>query len=134
MDSSTLTTLLDTVSQGVVVFGADRQIVYCNQAFLNSTGFDRSEMAGALCGIMQGSDTDCAVIAAIDAAIEARQAFSGEIRATASRARYSGTTSPSGPNSMPMRHSAISSAYRGTLPDKRTLSSRRKSSNSITSS
>jgi hypothetical protein len=37
-------------------------------------------MAGALCGIMQGSDTDCAVVAAIDAAIEARQAFSGEIR------------------------------------------------------
>ena len=80
MDSSTLTTLLDTVSQGVVVFGADRQIVYCNQAFLDITGFDRSEMADALCGIMQGYDTDCAAIAAIDAAIEARQAFSGDVR------------------------------------------------------
>jgi len=80
MDSSTLTTLLDTVSQGVVVFGADRKIVYCNQAFLDITGFDRSEMAGALCGIMQGSDTDCAAIAAINAAIEARQAFCGEIQ------------------------------------------------------
>ena len=80
MDSSTLTTLLDTVSQGVVVFGADRKIVYCNQAFLDITGFDRSEMAGALCGIMQGPDTDGAAIAAIDAAIQARQAFSGEIQ------------------------------------------------------
>lgn len=80
MDSSTLTTLLDTVSQGVVVFSADREIVYCNQAFLDITGNDRSEMAGALRGIMQGSDTDCAAIAAIEAAIEARQPFSGELR------------------------------------------------------
>ena len=80
MDSSTFTTLLDTVSQGVVVFGADRKIIYCNQAFLDITGFDRSEMADALCRIMQGSDTDCAAIDAIDAAIEARRAFSGDVR------------------------------------------------------
>jgi PAS domain S-box-containing protein len=77
MDGSTLTTLLDTVSQGVVVFGADHKIVYCNQTFIDITGYDRSEMADALRGILQGSDTACA---AIDAAIEARQAFSGEIR------------------------------------------------------
>ncbi len=62
------------------MFGANRKIVYCNQAFLDITGFDRSEMAGALCGIMQGPDTDGAAIAAIDAAIQARQAFSGEIQ------------------------------------------------------
>lgn len=80
MDSSTFTTLLDTVSQGVVVFGADRKIIYCNQAFLDITEFDRSEMADALCGIMQGSDADCAAIDAIDAAIEARRAFSGDVR------------------------------------------------------
>lgn len=80
MDTGTLTAILDAVSQGVVVFGEDRKIIYCNQAFLDITGFDRTDMAGALCGIMQGPDTDRATIEAINAAIQLRQAFSGEIR------------------------------------------------------
>lgn len=80
LDIDALTGILDTISQGVVVFGADRKILYCNQAFLDITGFDRSEMAGALCGIMQGPDTDRDAIEAIDAAIRSLCAFSGEIR------------------------------------------------------
>lgn len=61
------------------MFGADRKIVYCNQAFLDITGFDRSDVAGALCGIMQGPGTDRVAIEAIDAAIQSRHAYSGEI-------------------------------------------------------
>lgn len=64
----------------MVVFDADRKILFCNQAFLDITGFDRSDVEGALCGIMQGPETDPAAIAAIDEAIAARRAFSGEIR------------------------------------------------------
>lgn len=80
MDADTFTNILDTISQGVVVFDADRKIIYCNQAFLDITGFDRSEMTGSLCCIMHGPETDRATIEAIDAAIQSRQAFRGEIR------------------------------------------------------
>ena len=79
MDNESFASILDGIAQGVVVFGADRKIIYCNQPFLDITGFDRSEAAGALCGIMQGPETDRAVIAAIDAAISTETAFSGEI-------------------------------------------------------
>lgn len=80
MDIEAFASILDGISQGVVVFGADRKIVYCNQPFLDITGFGRSEVAGALCSIMQGPETDREAIAAIDAAIQSRSAFSGEIR------------------------------------------------------
>jgi len=80
MDIETLSAMLNAVSQGVVLFGPDRKIIFCNQAFLDITGFDQSDMAGALCGIMQGPDTDQGAIEAIDAAIRTGTAFSGEIR------------------------------------------------------
>jgi PAS domain S-box-containing protein len=80
MDSGTLEEILDSVSQGVVVFTPDRAIIYCNNTFLNMTGFDRSELAGALCGIMQGPGTDQTVIEAINAAIHSGKPFSGEIQ------------------------------------------------------
>ncbi len=80
MDSSVFASILDTVSEGVVIFDADRKILFCNQAFLDITGFAREEVAGALCGIMQGPETDSATVEAIDAAIHTRRAFSGEVR------------------------------------------------------
>lgn len=79
MNNDAFASILDAVSQGVCVFADDRKIVYCNQAFLSITGFDRSEVAGALCGMMQGPETDRATIEAITAAIDDRCAFSGEI-------------------------------------------------------
>jgi PAS domain S-box-containing protein len=80
MDIKDFAEVLDAVSQGVVVFAPDRRISYCNEAFLDITGFERSDVAGALCSIMQGRDTDPATIAAIDAAIHAGCPFSGEIQ------------------------------------------------------
>jgi len=71
--------MLDAISEGVVVFGKDRKITYCNQSFMNMTGYDRSDMAGVLCSIMQGPDTDPATITAIDDALQAGKVFSGEI-------------------------------------------------------
>jgi len=79
VDDNTFDQILDSISQGVVLFGADRKISYCNQAFLDITGFDRGDVAGALCHIMQGPDTDPATIAAIDAALRDGVEFSGEI-------------------------------------------------------
>jgi len=80
MDSAALANILDMVPQGVVVFGLDRQILYCNQTFLDITGFDRSDLAGALCGLMQGPDTDRMAMHAIEAAIGTRNAFSGKFQ------------------------------------------------------
>lgn len=80
MEISTFASILETISEGVVVFTPDRKVTYCNQAFLAITGFDRSEVAGALCGIMQNLETDGATIVAIDAAIHSGVVFSGEIQ------------------------------------------------------
>lgn len=80
MDDAIFSSILDSISQGVVVFDRDRRIIYCNQPFLDMTGFDRSDLAGALCGIMQGPDTDPATIEAIATAIHAGRSFAGEIQ------------------------------------------------------
>jgi PAS domain S-box-containing protein len=80
MDIDEFAEILDVISQGVVIFAPDRRILYCNQAFLEITGFDRTDVAGALCGMMQGPDTDPASIAAIDTAIHYGREFSGEIQ------------------------------------------------------
>lgn len=79
LDATSFVSLLDAVVEGVVVFGADRKIIYGNQAFLDLSGFDRSELSGALCGIMQGPDTDPATVMALDEALTNRRLFCGEI-------------------------------------------------------
>ena len=79
MDLSTFEQILGSISSGVVIFGADRKISYYNQAFLDITGFDQADIAGALCHIMQGPETERATIEAIDAALRDGVEFSGEI-------------------------------------------------------
>lgn len=79
MDTDTYESMLDAISEGVAVFDHERAISYCNQAFVNMTGYDRSEMRGALCGILQGPDTDPLTIKAISEALQAGKSFSGEI-------------------------------------------------------
>ena len=79
MDETTFANILDKVVEGVVIFGSDRKITYCNNAFVTMTGYDRSEMAEALCGVMQGPESDPATIRAIDQALAAAKPFSGEV-------------------------------------------------------
>ena len=79
IDNGIYRRLLDGVSDGVVVFGPERQILYCNQAFVEISGFDHSDLENALCGLMQGPSTDPATIAAIDQALVEGREFTGEI-------------------------------------------------------
>lgn len=79
MDEAFYTGMLDAITDGVVVFGRDRRIAFCNQAFLDITGFDRGDLDHALCAIIQGADTDPQTIAAIDEALAKGQPFDGEI-------------------------------------------------------
>lgn len=52
---------LAATSCGIVISDAcsfDHPIVYCNQAFLKITGYDRDEVIGQNCRFLQGSDTE----------------------------------------------------------------------------
>lgn len=71
--------ILDDVSDGVVVFDKDRKILYCNQAFVQMSGFGRGDLEHALCGLMQGPKTDPQTIAAINEALASGREYSGEI-------------------------------------------------------
>lgn len=79
MDINIYRHLLDGVSDGVAVFGCDRKIIYCNQAFVDISGFDRGDLESALCGLMQGPETDPKIIAAINKALAEGREFKGEI-------------------------------------------------------
>lgn len=79
LDEKNFSVLLDAVSEGVVIFGLDRKIAFCNQSFVTMTGFDREDMAEALCHVMQGPETDPATIKEMDEALAAGRPFSGDI-------------------------------------------------------
>ena len=79
MEGAFYTSMLDAVSDGVVAFSPDRRIIYCNQAFLDITGLDRSDLEQGLCAVIQGADTDFQTIARIDEAIAKGTPFEGEI-------------------------------------------------------
>ncbi len=79
MDEALYKDMLDAISDGMVVFGTDRRITYCNQAFLDITGFERGDLDHALCGIIQGAQTDPQTSAAIDEALACGEPFDGEI-------------------------------------------------------
>jgi len=49
---------------------ADNPIVFCNVAFQELTGYDRSEIMGRNCRFLQGPDTDPEAVARVRAAIE----------------------------------------------------------------
>lgn len=79
MDQSFYTDILDAMSDGVMVFGHDRRITFCNQAFLDITGFSRGDLDYALSSIIQGADTDPKAIAAINSSLSKCKNFDGEI-------------------------------------------------------
>lgn len=49
----------------------DNPIIFCNQAFQQLTGYDRSEIIGRNCRFLQGPDTDPAAVRKVREAIEA---------------------------------------------------------------
>ena len=70
MDIAVYRHILDEVSDGVVVFDKDRQIIYCNPAFACMSGFDAGDLDQGRFAFMQGPDSDASVIAGISAAID----------------------------------------------------------------
>ena len=72
-------TALNSVSQGVLIAGPDRRIVFANEAFLAITGFSAAEITGRTCAFLQGPGTDAQVVAAIAAALHTQSEFAGEI-------------------------------------------------------
>lgn len=79
MDKDAYLHILDDVSDGVVVFDKNLKINYCNQTFIRMSGFDRGDLEHALCGLMQGPETDPQTIAAINQALADEREFTGEI-------------------------------------------------------
>ncbi len=64
---------LAATSNGIAIADAklpDRPIVYCNPAFEQITGYDRSEIIGHNCRFLQGPDTDRTALAQIRVALQ----------------------------------------------------------------
>jgi PAS domain S-box-containing protein len=79
VDISVLFGAMGTISQGVLITGPDRRLVFVNRAFLDLTGYEESEVLGQTCAFLQGPGTDREMIRTISAALAENREFSGEI-------------------------------------------------------
>jgi diguanylate cyclase (GGDEF)-like protein/PAS domain S-box-containing protein len=70
---------LQAITQGVVIAGLDRKVIYANEAFTRITGYTESEMLGRTCAILQGAQTDTDAIDSIRTALQQQTEFHGEI-------------------------------------------------------
>ncbi|OZB57941.1 MAG: hypothetical protein B7X39_20405 [Lysobacterales bacterium 14-68-21] len=79
MDLGSITPILSTVSDGIVLADAERRVTYVNQSFTDITGFTGADLLGRTCSMLQGPDTDPDTVRAMRAAMDAGKPFSGEI-------------------------------------------------------
>ena len=70
---------LNTVQEGVLITNADGTILAMNDAITSIFGFERIEMLGRNCRLLQGPATDPRVLDEIRLAIQSGTVFSGEI-------------------------------------------------------
>ncbi len=70
---------LNSISQGVVITDENRLIIYGNAGFTQLTDYAESEILGRNCSLLQGPNSDPATILKIRAALNAGEAFEGEI-------------------------------------------------------
>lgn len=81
---------LAATSCGIVISDArsiDNPIIYCNQAFLEITGYSQDEVIGRNCRFLQGSDTDPTAVEKIRQSIRTGQ----EVRVVLKNYRKDGT-------------------------------------------
>jgi len=70
---------MGSLTQGVVITGADRKILFINAAFTDITGFAFDEVQGKTCAFLQGTQTNPAEVASIAKAITKGSEYHGEI-------------------------------------------------------
>ena len=70
---------LASVSQGVLISGADRVILWVNQAFEAMTGYCQADIVGKSCTILQGPQTNAQTLLDIRVALDGGQQFTGEL-------------------------------------------------------
>ena len=68
-----------TVSQGILITGADRLTLSVNSAFETITGYAQKELVGRSCAILQGPKTSSETVLQIQRTLESGEPFSGEI-------------------------------------------------------
>jgi PAS domain S-box-containing protein len=78
-DSQQSDIALKAISQGVIITDTDRKILSANDAFLAITGYEREEILGLKCNILQGELTDTNTIQTIKSALDHSMEYSGEI-------------------------------------------------------
>jgi diguanylate cyclase (GGDEF)-like protein/PAS domain S-box-containing protein len=70
---------LKAISQGVLITGTDRRIVWSNASFEAISGYSEAEMLGRDCNFMQGPLSSPEVGMSINAALRQEREFAGEI-------------------------------------------------------
>ena len=76
ISSSTLWKAVESTRSAMIVtdsLHSDNQIVFCNQAFLNLTGYSKQEVIGKNCRFLQGRDTDPIAIKKLRQAVADQQ-------------------------------------------------------------
>ncbi|WP_256003542.1 PAS domain-containing protein [Pedobacter deserti] len=82
-ENQLLRAALDASTCGIIVTDnqlPDNPIIYCNQAFVKLSGYQREEVIGRNCRFLQGSEREQASRAAIRAAVDSGEAVTVEIR------------------------------------------------------
>jgi diguanylate cyclase (GGDEF)-like protein/PAS domain S-box-containing protein len=77
--SEALIAVLNSFSQGVLVTGPDRNILFCNPAFTELTGFTLADVHGRDGDLLNGPETDPAQVAQIYESCDQNRVFRGEV-------------------------------------------------------
>ena len=76
---SILSRALEAVSDGAVVTGVDRRILFSNRAFTSITGYGPQELIGRDCGILLGVGSDPMVSQELEKAVRSGYSFESEL-------------------------------------------------------
>jgi PAS domain S-box-containing protein len=70
---------LEAISQGILITGPDRRVIYANRAFEEISGYVAGDIHGLSCSFLQGPETSAESVARMQVALDAAQPFHGEV-------------------------------------------------------
>lgn len=70
---------LGSISQGVVIANSKRSVIDINPAFEHISGYNKAEIYGKSCNVLQGPDTDPNTVAELKSRLDAGLPFNSEI-------------------------------------------------------